>query len=51
MERYWTELLWMISNGSVVEMEALRGTEVLDFFRLYKTYVDNLQKRHGKNNS
>ena len=52
VERYWTELLWTVAGGSKTEYDSLRGTEVMDFFRILKVYHKNLKaKANGKNKS
>jgi hypothetical protein len=53
IERYWTELIYSISNESKTEYEALKGTEVMEFFRILKIYYRNLKRKqqNGKNKS
>lgn len=52
IERYWTELLWMLSGESKSEYDTLKGTEVMEFFRILKVHHANLKRKtNGKHKS
>ena len=37
----------MVSGGSKMEFDNLKGTEVKDFFRILKVYQDNLKTKQA----
>jgi len=43
----------MVSGGSKMEFDSLKGTEVREFFRILKIYHKNLKTKpaNGKNNT
>ncbi len=50
VERRYAELLWLVAGGSKTEYDALRGTGVIEFYRLLKIYHKQLKKKaDGKN--
>jgi hypothetical protein len=43
----------MVAGESKTEFEALKGTEVMEFFRILKIFQQNIKRKlqHGKNNT